>query len=175
MKQGRRAVEECDEGKRQAGMAVRGAAKLHSELPLDEFERGHVLFLSEGHGPVLRDEAVIVRMGDEEIEGAAASVQRRARGPDGGEKVEAGAAAKQGEEIPFVREAFVERRGSGASGAGDSTHRECFFAALAPDAIRGVEDAAFQKSISSTRHAATLLVSAALNYILYSVKPTVYK
>jgi hypothetical protein len=102
MKQAGRAMEECDEGKRQAGVTVRGAAKLHSELPPDEFERWHVLFASEGDGPVFRDEAVIVRIGGEEIEGAAASFQRRARGSDGGEKIEARATAKQREDVPFV-------------------------------------------------------------------------
>ena len=175
MQQGGGAVEECDEGKGQASVVLRGAAKLRGELPLDEFKGWHVLFAREGDGPVFGDEAVIVGLGREEIERAAAGIQGRARSPDGGEKIEAGAAAKEGEEIALVRKAFVERGGGGASGAGHGAHGEGFFAAFAPDAIRGIEDATFQKSIRFARHAATLPVSVGLNYILYSVKPTVYK
>jgi len=40
MKQGGRAVEECDEGNRQAGVAVRSAAKLRSKLAFDESKDG---------------------------------------------------------------------------------------------------------------------------------------
>jgi len=83
MKQGGRAVEECDEGKRQAGVAVRSAAKLRSKLAFDEFEGRHEFFASEGGGPVFGDKAIVVAMDNEEIESAAASFQRRARGPDG--------------------------------------------------------------------------------------------
>ena len=97
MQQGGGAVEECDERKGQASVVLRGPAKLRGELPLDEFKGWHVLFASEGDGPVFGDEAVIVGMGREEIERAAASIQGRARRPDGGEKIEAGAAAEQRE------------------------------------------------------------------------------
>ena len=175
MQQRGSAVEKCDEGKGQAGVALRGAAKLRGELPFDEFEGWHVLFAREGDGPVFGDEAVIVGLGREEIERAAAGIQGRARSPDGGEKIEAGAAAKEGEEIALVGKAFVECGGGGASGAGHGAHGEGFFAVFAPDAIRGSEDAAFQKSISFARQAATLPFPWGLNYILYSVKPTVYK
>ena len=175
MKQGGGAVEECHEGKGQASVALRGAAKLSSELSFDEFEGWHVLFASEGDGPVFGDEAVIIGMGGEEIEGPPAGFRCRTRRPDGREKIAAGAAAKEGEEIALVRKAFVERGRGGASGAGDGAHSDGFFAVFAPDTIRGIEDAAFQKSIRFARHAATLPVSVGLNYILYSVKPTVYK
>jgi hypothetical protein len=49
------------------------------------------------------------------------------------------------------------------------------FAALAPHAIGGIQDAAFQTSVSLARHASALPLTLALNYILYSVKDTVYK
>ncbi len=173
MKQGGGAVEERDEGKGQASVALRGATKFRSELPFDEFEGWHVLFASEGDGPVFGDEAVIIGMVGEEIEGPPAGFRCRTRRPDGREKIAAGAAAKEGEEIALVRKAFVEGGRGGASGAGHGAHSEGFFAAFAPDAIRGTEDAAFQKSIRFARHAVTLPVG--LNYILYSVKPTVYK
>jgi hypothetical protein len=175
MKEGGGAVEECDERERQASVLVRGAAELRSELALDEFERRHVLFAGEGHSPIFGDEAVIIGMGDEEIEGTAASLQRRGRGPDSGEKIEAGAAAKHGKEIALVGEALVERGSGGASGAGHGTHGEGLLAAFAPNAVRGIEDTAFQKSISFAGHGADLLILIAWDYILYSVKPTVYK
>ena len=72
MQQGGGAVEECDEGKGQASVVLRGAAKLRGELPLDEIKGWHVLFASEGDGPVFGDEAVIVGMRREEIERAMA-------------------------------------------------------------------------------------------------------
>jgi len=158
MKQGGGAVEERDEGKGQASVAVRGATKLRSELPFDEFEGWHVLFASEGDGPVFGDKAVIIGMGGEEIEGPTAGLRYGTRRPDGREKIETGAAAKEGEQIALVRKALVERGGSGASGAGNGAHGEGFFAAFAPDAIRGIEDATFQKSITLARHAVTLPV-----------------
>ena len=74
MQQGGGAVEERDEGKGQRSVALRAAAKLRDELPFDELEGWHVLFASEGDGPVFGDEAVIVGMGGEEIESAAASI-----------------------------------------------------------------------------------------------------
>ena len=83
MKQGGGAVEECDEGKRQAGVAVGSAPKLCGKPAFDEFEGRHVFFTSERNSPIFRDEAIVVGMGNEEIESAAASFQRRARGPDG--------------------------------------------------------------------------------------------
>jgi len=175
MKQGGRAVEECDEGKRQAGVAVRSAPKLRGKPAFDEFEGRHVFFTSERNSPIFRDEAVVVGMGNEEIESAAASFQRRARGPDGSEKIKARAAAKQGEEIALVGKAFVERGSGGASGAGDGAHGEGFLTAFAPDMVRRVEDVAFQKSIGFARHVATLPARVTRNYILYSVKPTMYK
>jgi len=49
------------------------------------------------------------------------------------------------------------------------------FAAPAPQAVCGIEDAAFQTCIGLTRHAATLPLFIALNYILYIVKDTMYK
>jgi hypothetical protein len=70
-----------------------------------------VLFASEGDGPVFGDEAVIVGMGREEIESAAASIHGRARSPDGGEKIKASAAAEQREKFALVRKAFVKRGG----------------------------------------------------------------
>src|SRR6266481_3844370 len=175
MQQGGGAVEERDEGKGQASVALRGAAELRGELPFDEFEGWHVLFASEGDGPVFGDEAVIIGVGGEKIESAAASIQGGARSPDGGEKIEAGPATEQLEKFALMRKAFIERGGGGACRAGHGAHGEGFFAALAPDAIRGSEDAAFQKGISFARHAATSRSRWGLNYILYSVKPTVYK
>ena len=124
MKQCGGAMKECDERKTQLRVAVRRAAKLQSELRLDEFERRHMLFAGEGDGPVFGDEAVIVGMGREEIERAAASIEGRARSPNGGEKIEASAAAEQREKIALVRKAFVKRRGRGASGAGHGAHGE---------------------------------------------------
>ena len=156
MKQSGGAVEECHEGKGQASVALRGAAKLPSELPFDEFEGWHVLFASEGDGPVFGDEAVIIGMGGEEIEGPPAGLRCGTRRPDGREKIETRAAAKEGEQITLVRKAFVERGRGGASGAGDGAHSESYFAAFAPDTIRGIEDAAFEKSIRFARHAVTL-------------------
>jgi hypothetical protein len=49
------------------------------------------------------------------------------------------------------------------------------FAACAPQAVGGIEDTAFQMSISLARHAATLPLFVAQDYILYIVKDTMYK
>jgi hypothetical protein len=175
MEEGSGAMEECNEAESQASVVVRRPSELGSKLPLDEFERRHVLLASEGDGPIFGDEAVIVGMGHEEIKGPAASLQRRTRGPDGGKKIEAGAAAKHGEEIALVREALVERGSGGASGAGHGAHGEGLLATFAPDPVCGIEDTAFQKCISFAGHTAGLSVLMMRDYILYSVKPTVYK
>jgi hypothetical protein len=175
MEEGGSAMEECNEAERQASVVAWGSPELGCKLSLDEFERRHVLFAGEGHSPIFRDETVIVGMGDEEIKGPAASLQRRARGPDGGEKIEAGAAAQQAEEIALVREALIERGSGGAGGAGHGAHGEGLLATSAPDAVCGIENTAFQKCISFAGHAADLPVLIVRDYILYSVKPTVYK
>jgi hypothetical protein len=49
------------------------------------------------------------------------------------------------------------------------------FAAGAPQVVSGSEDAAFQTRVSFARHAAALSVSYERDYILYSVKETMYK
>src|SRR5258706_3556125 len=91
-------------------VAVRRAAKLPSELRLDEFERRHMLFAGEGDGPIFGDKAVIVGMGREEIESAPASMEGRVRSPNGGEKIEAGAAAVPREKGAPGLNPFVKRR-----------------------------------------------------------------
>jgi len=146
---------------------------LSGEAALDKFERGHGLFAGEGDGPILGDEPKVVGMGSEEIECTLASVNRRAGRPQGGKKIETGAAAEQGKEIALVGEALVERGRSGASGAGNGAHGEGVFAIFTPDAVGGVENAAFQASISNTGHGQPFKLVR--NYILYSVKPTMYK
>ena len=82
---------------------------------------------------------------------------------------------EKGKKVVFVGKALVESRRCSARGAGDGAHGEGMFAALAPHAIRGIQDAAFQTNISLARHATALPLTLALNYILYSVKDTVYK
>jgi hypothetical protein len=49
------------------------------------------------------------------------------------------------------------------------------FAAFAPHAVCGIEDATFQTCIGLARHAATLPLIIGRNYILYIVKDTMYK
>jgi hypothetical protein len=83
MEQGGSAVKKGDERKSERRMAIGSAAKVSGEAALDEFERRHGLLASEGHGPVLGDEAEVVRMGGGEIEGAAAGFDGGARGLNG--------------------------------------------------------------------------------------------
>jgi hypothetical protein len=169
------AVEKGHERKSERGVTIGSAAKLSGEAALDEFEGGHGLFASEGDGPVFGDEAEVVGMGGEKIEGAAASFHGRARRANGGKKIAAGAAAEKSEKITLVREALVESRSGGAGGAGDGAHGEGVFAMFTPDTVGGVENAAFQTGISNTRHGATFRGKLVPNYILYNVKPTMYK
>lgn len=156
-------------------MAIGSAAKLSGEPALDEFERGHRLSAGKGDGPVLGDEPEVVGMGGEKIESAAASLDGRTRRLHSGKEIEAGAAAEQGEKIAFVGKALVESRRGGARGEGDGTHGEGVFAALTPDLISGIKDAAFQTGIGNTGHGATFRDRLTQNYILYNVKPTMYK
>ena len=173
MQQAGGTVKECDERKSERRVAIGSAAELSGEAALDKFERGHGLFAGEGDGPVIGDEPKVVGMGGEEIEGTLASVDRRARRPQGGKKIETGAAAKEGQKVALVGEALVERGSSGASGAGNGAHGEGVFAIFTPDTVGGVENAAFQTSISNTGHGQPFRLVR--NYILYSVKPTMYK
>jgi hypothetical protein len=168
------AVEEGDEGQSEGSVLIRLAAELRGEAALQEFERRHVLLVGESCCPVLGDEAVVVGMGHKEIENAAASLHRGARRLDGGEEIEAGAAAEQGEEVLLAAEALVEGRRGGVRSAGDGAHGERMFAASAPQMVSGGEDAAFQTGISFAGHAA-LSASYEMDYILYSVKETMYK
>ena len=105
VEQGGRAVEKRDQGKSKGGVAVGGAAKPGSEPLFDEFERRHGFLASEGHGPVLGNEPVVMGMGGEKIEGPLANVHGRARRPDGREKFLAGAAAHQRQKVTLVGEA----------------------------------------------------------------------
>ena len=72
-------------------------------------------------------------------------------------------------------EALVESGGGSARGASDGAHGEGVFAMFAPKAISGIEDAAFETGVSNSRHAATFRDNRYENYILYNVKPTMYK
>jgi hypothetical protein len=173
MEQSGSAVEQGDE--RQSEGRVLAGTKLNGEPLLDEFKGRHRFFLSEGHGPVFGNEAVVMGMSSEEIEGPFARLHGRPRGADSGEKIAASAATQQRKKITLVREALVKSGGGGARGAGDGAHGEGVFAAFAPDTMRGVEDAAFQASIRYARHEATFRVLLVPEYILYSVKPTMYK
>ena len=76
MKKRSRAMQEGDERQCQGGVLRRLAAKLCGQTPLQEFERRHVFFAGEGHGPILGDEAVVIGMGHEEVKNAAASSRR---------------------------------------------------------------------------------------------------
>jgi hypothetical protein len=152
MEQGGGAVKKGDEGKSEWRVAIGRATKLSGEEALDEFERRHGLLAREGESPVFGDETQVVGMGGEEIEGAAASLDRGARGLNGGKKMTAGAAAEEHEEFTFVGEALVESGRSGARGASDGAHGESVLAAFAPKTISGVENAALQTGISNTRH-----------------------
>src|SRR5437879_6100616 len=142
---------------------------------LQEFKRRHVFLAREGHSPVFRDEPEIVRMGGKEIQNAAANLFRAPGGFDRREEIQAGAAAQQREKVFLIGKTFIESRRGCATGAGNGAHGEGVLAALAQQPVRGVEDAAFQTSISLARHATTLPLTIALHYILYIVKDTMYK
>ena len=77
MQQGGSAVEKRDEGKSEGRVAVGKTAELSSESLFDEFERGHGLLAGESHGPVFRNQPVVMGMGGEEIECPLANVHRR--------------------------------------------------------------------------------------------------
>jgi hypothetical protein len=141
-------------------VAAGSAAELSGEAAFDEFERGHGLLAREGDGPVLGNEAEVVGMGGEKIERAGASFHGRTRGANGGEKIAAGAAAEEREKIALVGEAFVEGRSSGTGGAGDGAHGKGIFAAFTPQAIGGIENAAFETGVSNAGHGATFRVQS---------------
>src|SRR5713226_8724980 len=113
-------------------------------------------------------------MCQKEVENAAANLRGRTRGFDGRKKIQASAAAEQGEEVFFVGKTLVERRGCSARGAGDGAHGESMFAASAPNVVCGIQDTAFEMCIGLARHTATPTLIAA-DYILYIVKDTMYK
>jgi len=175
MKKRRRAMKQCDERKSHVNVLIRLATNQSGQTLLQEFERRHVLLAGEGDSPISGDEAEVVGVGREEVEHAAANLRGIARGLDGRKEIEARAAAEQGEKIVLIGKAFIESWGSGARGAGDGAHREGVFAAFTPQAVGGIENAAFQTSISFARHAAALPPSIEQNYILYNVKITMYK
>ncbi len=93
MEQCSRAMQKADERQGQGSVTVRLAAKLRGQTALQEFERRHVFFAREGDGPIFSDEAVVIGMGDKEVENPATSLDGRARGLDGREKIQARAAA----------------------------------------------------------------------------------
>ena len=175
MEQRSRAVQKGDERQSHGSVTVRLAAKLQGQTALQKFERRHVFFAREGERPIFGDEAVVIGMRDEEVQNPTAGLRGRARGFDGREKIQARAAAQQGEKIFFVGKTFVQRRSGGSRGARDGAHSQGMFAAAAPQAISGLQDAAFKTGVGFTRHAVILPLPAALNYILYSVKDTMYK
>ncbi len=135
MEQCSRAMQKADERQGQGSVTVRLAAKLRGQTALQEFERRHVFFAREGDGPIFSDEAVVIGMGDKEVENPAASLDGRARGLDGREKIQTRAAAQQGKKIFFVGKTFVKRRSRGSRGASYSAHGQCMFPAPAPQAI----------------------------------------
>src|SRR5882724_7635295 len=154
MEQCSRAMQKADERQGQGSVTVRLAAKLRGQTALQEFERRHVFFAREGDGPIFSDEAVVIGMGDKEVENAA---------------------AQQGKKIFFVGKTFVKRGSRGSRGASYSAHGQCMFPAPAPQAIGGLQDAAFETCVGFTRHAAILPLYMFADYILYSVKDTMYK
>lgn len=169
------AVQESHERQREGSMLIGRAAQLSGEAALQEFERGHVILAGEGDGPVIGDEAEIVGMGYKEVENAVASLRGGARRLDGGEEIEAGAAAEEGKEIFLVGEALVESGCGGARGACDGAHGESMFAAGGPEAVSSVEDPAFETGVRFARHAGAPSVFYAWDYSLYAVKETMYK
>jgi len=175
MEKCRCAVQDGDEREGHGSVLVRLATKLRGQTPFQKFERRHFFLVGERDCPIFGDKPVVIGIGQEEVENAAASLRGSARGLDGREEIQASAAAEQGEEIFFVGKTFVERRGCGARGAGDGAHGESMFAAPAPNAVGGIQDTAFETCIGLARHAATLPLFIALDYILYIVKDTMYK
>ena len=169
------AVKKCDERQSQGSVLIRLSTELSSQSPFQEFERRQVFFASEGDGPSFSDKAEVVRMVHKEVENAAASLHGSARGLDIREEIHAGAAAEERDKIILVGKALIESRGCGAASAGDGAHGEGIFAAFAPHAVCGIEDATFQTCIGLARHAATLPLNLARDYILYIVKDTMYK
>jgi len=91
-------MEECDERESQVRVAVRRAAKLRASFALMNSNDG-ICSLRARRWPIFGDKAVIVGMGREEIESAPASIEGRARSPNGGEKIEAAPAAEQREKV----------------------------------------------------------------------------
>src|SRR5258708_36138824 len=88
MKECSRAMQEGDERQGYRSVPVRLAAKLRGQAPLQEFERRHVFFAGESDGPIFRNKAVIIGMGDKEVENAAASLRGRGRRLDGREEIQ---------------------------------------------------------------------------------------
>jgi hypothetical protein len=77
MEQGGSAMEKGDERKSETCVSARLAAELRGETTLYELEGGHRFFASEGHGPVIGDEAAVMGMSGKEIERAPASFHGR--------------------------------------------------------------------------------------------------
>lgn len=138
-----RAVQQGDECQRQRSVLFGGAAELSGNALLHEFERRHVFLARERDGPIFGDEPVVVGMGSEEVENAAANLHGSARGIDSRKKMQASTTAKEREKVVLVEEAFIESRSGSASGAGDAAHGQGGFASFAPQAVCGRKDAAF--------------------------------
>ncbi len=138
MEQRSRAMQKSDEGQSHGSVSIGLATKLHGEAPLQEFERGHVFLAGKGSGPVFGDEAVVIGMGDKEVQNAAADLHGRARGLDGREKIQAGATTEEGDKIVLVGKTLIESRSRGSRSGGDSAHGQGMFAAPAPHAISGI-------------------------------------
>src|SRR6266849_6949727 len=175
MKERCRAMQEGHERQGQGSVLIRRTTKFGGQAPLQEFERRHVFFTGEGDSPIFGDEAEVVGTRGEEVQNAAANLGGSACGIDGREKIQAGAAAEEGEKVFFAGEALIESWRSGSRSESDRAHGKSMFAMGAPDSISGVQDAAFQSSISLARHAAALPPFIAPDYILYIVKETMYK
>src|SRR5260370_22438640 len=169
------AVQEGDKRQSQACVPIRLTAKLRGQKLRQEFEGRHVFFAGEGEGPIFGDQPEVVGMGRKKVENAAAGLRGSGRRLDGGEEIQPGAAAQERDKIILVGKALIESRGSSAAGAGNGAHGEGLLAAFAPHAVCGIEDAAFQTSISLARHATALPSFVAPDYILYTVKDTLYK
>src|SRR5260370_14532210 len=154
-----RAVQQRNERKSQRSMLVGLAAKLRRQTPLQEFKRRHIFRAREGGGPIFRDETEVVGMGSEEVKSALANLSGSARGFNGREKISARAAPQKGHQIAVVRNTLIESRSGGPGGPGNSAHGQGMLSPLAPQAVCGVENAAFQSSVGFARHAPVLSLS----------------
>src|ERR1700693_2625751 len=103
-------------------------------------------------GPAYAEQLVLMRMLRGKLEIPLAYVWERAARLDGMEQILLGPHTQLLEQFPLVLKSLINRRRSGAGRPGHRAHGKCPFALLAPQAVGGIEDPAFQVNIRVARH-----------------------